>query len=538
MIGYGQRLAQRGDKSVTAKWKNGLICVAIAGAVAVAFAPVLWNGFVYFDDDAYITENPRVAGGLTLEAARWALGGVLNSNWHPLTWWSHMIDVSLFGMAPWGHHLHSLALHAANACLVFALLRAWGVGLWPAALSAALWAVHPLRVESVAWASERKDLLCAFYGLFTLLAYDRRARGGPWWWLIVSLAAFALGLMAKPMLVTLPCVMLVLDVLVYRRTLPLFSMATSRAVGEKLPFFLLVGGSVAITLWAQRGAMQPPEVLSLGQRVVVALLAVGTYLRDTLAPTCFQALTPLYPLHSASLSLPWAMLCVGIVALVSLYALLLARRSLLPLAGWLLFLGMLVPVLGILQVGNQSHADRYTYLPAIGLALIFGWLLERSRVLRGLALPACIVLMLLTSAQSARWRDTESLFTHTLAHTRDNAVAHNNLGRYLLEHDRAAEAMMHLEEAVRLAPANPEGRFNLGSAYLLAGEPRRAISMLAPLMPYYLQDPAFHLNLALAMRQTGDPQFPVVAENALQLLPPGHPARQGLLDALGQAAQH
>jgi hypothetical protein len=504
---------------------------ALIAAVLVAFSPALWNGFVYFDDDAYITQNPHVAGGLTWEGVRWAATGVLNANWHPLTWWSHMLDVSIFGMAAWGHHLHSILLHGLSVCVLFALLRRWGLAMWPALLAAGVWAVHPLRVESVVWAAERKDVLSVIFGLLALLAYDAYARRSGWKWFSTALLCFALGLMAKPMLVTLPCVLLVLDALIYARLSPTLSRSNLRVLAEKLPFFLLTTGSVAITLWAQRDAMQSTELLSLDQRVAVAAYAAVEYLWKTTLPT---GLTPIYPLHTEDFTVVgalWRGVLLGFVTAVAL----LLHRARLPLAGWLIFLGTLVPVSGIMQVGNQSHADRYTYLPSIGLALVMGWVLQsvaNRKVVRGVGVAVLCLLIALSAWQTRLWRDTETLFTHTLAHTRDNSIAHNNLGRALLEQGRTQEALGHIEEAVRLAPGNAEARFNLGTAYRVTGEPRKAISMLAPLMPKYLYDPDFHLNLALAMHETRDPQFPVVANNALELLPEGHPARELLLEYL------
>lgn len=503
----------------------------LLAAVLAAFSPALWNGFVYFDDDAYITENPHVAHGLSAANIRWAATGVLNANWHPVTWWSHMLDVSIFGMAAWGHHLHAILLHGLSAGLLYTLLRRWGLALWPAALAAAIWAVHPLRVESVAWASERKDVLSVVLGLAALLAYDTYARRGGWKALVAVLGFFALGLAAKPMLVTLPCVFLVLDALLYHRLSPTPARENLRVLAEKLPFFALTAGSVAITLWAQRSAMRSIDVLSLGQRLEVAVYAAATYLGKTVLPT---ELTPLYPLHVDDFT--GAGTAWRAAALIGMSVAVLAiRRSRLPLAGWLLFLGTLVPVSGILQVGNQSHADRYTYLPSIGLAMMLGWAIQeapRQKVVRAMGIAAVGLLAILTARQTRLWHDTETLFSYTLAHTRENSVANNNLGHYLVAQGRLKEGIAYIEEATRISPGNLEARFNLGSAYVLIGEPRKAISMLAPLVHFFPFDADIYVNLAMAMYETRDEQFPVVADNAIQLLPEEHPARARLQEYL------
>lgn len=502
----------------TAQPLAGLALVAFA--TALLFVRALGNGFVNFDDDAYITENPRVAAGLTLDGVHWAFTGVLNSNWHPLTWISHMADVSLFGMAPWGHHLGNLVLHGLNTGLILVLLRRWGLGAGVAVVATLLWAWHPLRVESVAWAAERKDVLSAFFGLLSLVAYDAYARRGGLLPAAGAFVALGLGLLAKPMLVTWPCVFLVLDMVLYQRA----SGRWGRVLLEKLPYAALVAGSVAATLWAQRGAMQSLNLLSPMQRLCAATQGYGAYLFKTVFP---YPLTPLYPLDPTTLT-P-AHTALPALLLVALSAALLWRwRGSLAAAGWLLFLGMLVPVSGLVQVGNQAYADRYTYLPGLGLAMIVGAALQRAP--RAMWAVAVLLLPLagMTWMQIGLWRDSGSLFAHTVAHTGDNSVARNNLGKYLVEQGRLDEAIEHLKESVRIAPTNTEAHYNLGCAYLLKGDYKSAVNTLGPLGPWYQYEADFNVNLALALHGAGASHFPIAANNALLLLPPDAPARAQL----------
>lgn len=502
------------------------------GAVLLSimvYWPATANDFVYFDDDAYVTENPEVNAGLSMAGIRWAFTAVLNSNWHPLTWLSHMVDVSLFGLDPWGHHLMSVLIHAVNAGLLVLLLWRWTGGLWPALLAATLWALHPLRVESVAWVAERKDVLSLFFGLSCLLAYDAYVRRGNMARAALAWSALGLGLMAKPMLVTLPCVLLLLDLTLYRR----MPWGNWRAAGwvllEKLPFIALSLGSVLITLLAQRSAMQSPEALPWAVRGYLATQACGAYFSKTVIP---WPLVPLYPLGDAVLTLRASAGCLAALLLGSIVALGAWRTRVVP-AGWFLFLGTLVPVLGFVAVGNQAYADRYTYLPSVGLALILAWALGalwRVRVALGWAAAAAAVAAIiaatgLTRAQIARWEDTESLFRHTIAHTGDNSVAHNNLGRFLLEHGRTLEGLDETREAARLAPGNLQAQFNFGCALLINGHAQRALATLLPLAVPMGDDPALHLNLALAMYACGDTRFPIAAREALARLPEGHPGR-------------
>ncbi|MGH9361727.1 MAG: tetratricopeptide repeat protein, partial [Thermoanaerobaculia bacterium] len=347
--------------------------LGLALLTVLVFAPVVRHDFVSLDDPAYVTGNAQVRRGLTAEGFRWAWGNEVAGNWHPLTMLSHMLDAELHGLDPGGHHLTSLLLHAANAVLLFVLLRRLTGAAGRSAAVAALFAVHPLHVESVAWIAERKDVLSAFFFFLALLAWSGYARRPSSWRYLLALLAFALGLLAKPMVVTLPLVLLLLDVWPLGR-LPLAAAAERRrALGpllrEKLPFVLLALGAAAVALVTQREAMSPLAALSLGRRIANALLAYAAYLSDTVWP---RGLAVFYPLPGA---LPAWRVALAAVLLAALTALALARlhRSPWLAVGWLWFVGMLLPVIGLLQVGSQARADRYTYLPSIGLFVALVW---------------------------------------------------------------------------------------------------------------------------------------------------------------------
>ncbi len=474
-----------------------LAALALAGATWAAFAPALANGFVSWDDPDYVTANPHVRAGLTAAGVRWAFGmHATAGNWHPLTWLSHMLDATLHGDDPAGHHRTSVLLHAANAALALLALLALTRRFWPSFACAALFALHPLRAESVAWVSERKDVLSAFFGLCALVAYAGWARrGGAGRYAAVCLC-LALGLLAKPMLVTLPCVLLLLDVWPLGRAGAL--AAGPGAVGperrrspralalEKLPLVALALASAWLTVRAQAavGAIQGVEKLSLSARLLHAPWAVLRYVALCVWPHDLACFYP-HPavvrpeLLAPSSPLPWVALAVVLALCAAAWR---ARRALPSLpVGWLWFLGMLVPVLGLLQVGGQSIADRYTYLPSIGLSLAVVFPLARlargpaSRAL--LAAAACVALALLaraTRAQCATWRSSETLFARALSVTRANYKAHNSYGVVLEQAGRVEEARAQYEAALAIRPEHPQALTNLGKYWFEHGQPARA----------------------------------------------------------------
>jgi len=453
------------------------IAVVLAASVVGVLRPVLDNGFVLYDDPGYLTQNPGVARGLTRAGLRWALTTDHDGNWQPLTWISHMADVTLFGLEPRGHHLTSLLLHAANTGLLFLVLSRLTGAVWTAALGAALFGLHPLHVEPAAWAAERKELLAFFFGLLTLAAYRRYAvRPGPLR-LAPVVGAFALGLMAKPVLVTLPFLLLLLDYW------PLGRVAARAArprdlrclAAEKIPLFLLSAASSAVTYRVQhRGGATAMMGLPFAVRAGNALVAYGRYLGKTFWP---QDLAVFYPHEGVP---PAAAVAAALVLIVTGAAVALWQRETRPwlLTGWFWFLGTLVPMLGLVQVGYQSMADRYAYLPLVGLFLIPAWglrdLVSRRPRLRWPAVAAALLVLAALSSQSRRqstvWKDTKTLFGHALAVIDDNWLAHQNYGALLLQERELEGAMRHLQEAVRLKPDHADTWYNIGRVYLIRGE--------------------------------------------------------------------
>jgi tetratricopeptide (TPR) repeat protein len=464
-----------------------LVAATIVGlVVAAAFLPTLGNGFVDYDDGAYLFRNGRVAGGLTLSGAAWALTSLDEANWHPVTWLSHMADVSLFGLDPRGHHFVSLALHGLTAGLLFLTLRAL-TGSAPAALAAAcLFGLHPLRVESVAWASERKDLLAGFFWIASLaawLAWLRRPAAGRY---LAALFLCALGLASKPTMVTFPAALLLLDWWPLGRW-PGAARARPRRAGrlvlEKAPFLAMSAAAALLTLAAQRagGAVTGATLLPGQVRAANAVAAAAGYLGKTFWPSDLAFFYP-YPADptAAGRLLPALALLAGI----SLLAYGAARRLPFAAFGWSWFLVTLLPMSGLVQAGLQSMADRYTYLPHLGLfpglVLLVSSLAGKRpagrRVLAAGALSLALLCFGLTWAQTRVWRDSRTLFTHAARVTRGNWLALQNLGHLLLLERRPAEALPYFEEAGRHHPDDAILQKNWGSALAATGRGTEAVA--------------------------------------------------------------
>jgi protein O-mannosyl-transferase len=522
-----------------ARW---LTLVLLAAATFAVFAGVLRNDWILFDDPLYVYENPYVARGWTAAGARWFLTEPHGANWHPLTSWSHMLDVELFGLRPGAHHAVSLLLHTLNAVLLVLVLFGMTGAWWRSLLVGALFALHPLRVESVAWAAERKDVLSGLFFLLTLAAYGSWVRrGGAWRYALVG-ANFLLGLMAKPMLVTLPLVLLLLDVwpLGRLRAGERPGRALARLAIEKWPLIALATASAVVTFLVQQrsGAVVAAALLGPGRRLANALTACWWYVGRTLWPrdlTVFYLLDRTVP--AATLVLGAAVAAAGLVA-VTVVAARQARRRPYLAVGWLWFLGMLVPVIGLVQVGRQAYADRYTYLPGIGLLVMLAWglgeLVSRSRARRVVALAMAVlavaVLSVATARQVARWRDTRTLFTYTLGFAPDNPVAHQNLGDVLLKEGRVRPAIGHYEAVLRVVPDFQDAYNKLGSALGALGRYDEAIARLRQGLALGENAEIRH-NLGFALHRQGRLDEAIPQYEAALRLNPGHALALGHLAA-------
>lgn len=527
------------------------LLILILAVTAGVYAQVAGHDFIVVDDPQYVVFNPHVANGLSLASIGWAFTALDAFNWHPLTWISHMLDVELVGMDPGRQHLVNVAFHLANAALLFgALRRATGREIESLCV-VALFALHPMHVESVAWISERKDVLSTLFWILASWAWVAYAeRPGPLRYLS-SLALFACGVLAKPMVVTFPFALLLLDVWPLGRAPVLRGgervPGTSRAwlptetwirLGlEKVPFLVLsIGASLATLAAQQPGVEHTPEALPLGARIGNALVSYVVYLEKTLWPAGLAALYP----HPGWIP-PWKVTIAGaIVAAITVLALRAARARPYLLVGWLWFLGTLVPVIGIVQVGDQAMADRYVYVPHVGLflAIVWGFAdLARTRPIpvNVLAAGAGIVLFLLalrTSQQVALWESTETLYRQALEVTEDNYVAHSRLATVLLFDDRVEEAQSHLEEAVAIHPYDAESLTLLGNLASERGDDEEAVSFYeraAASGPWLFEA---QLNMGIVLEVRGDARGALAYYRAAERLDPGHPAVQMRLGAV------
>lgn len=481
--------------------------------------------FIVVDDHKYVYQNAMVLKGISWAGIKWAFTTLHASNWHPVTWISHMLDCSLYGVFAGGHHLTSAAIHIANIVLLFLVLKEITGAFWPSAFVAALFGWHPMHVESAAWICERKDLLSMFFMTLTLWAYARYASKPNVGKYLAALALFALGLMSKPMLVTLPCVLLLLDYWPLKRVAsdkwrlaglkldePQLATRHSSPITlllEKIPFFALSAFSCVMTVIAQHrgGAMQTLEHVPLSKRFVDAVSAYGAYLEKAVWPA---HLSVFYPLPTTP---PWALFACSVVVLALISFLAFRMRFTAPwlLVGWLWFLGTLVPVIGLVQVGNQVMADRYSYIPYIGLFIMVAWsgaaLLKRlpslKPLLAGTASVVLIACVALTSVQLSYWHDSIRLFTHALAVTKSNVFSEANLSYALSEAGRGREAVPHYEALLKLQPADVKARFNLGLELVSVGEPAQAAEQFSEALKYQPDSDKLHNSLGVALSQQG-----------------------------------
>lgn len=488
--------------------------------VWIAFGPAIHHEFVNYDDDHYVYNEPKVLAGLSLSGAEWAFTHSHADNWHPLTTLSHMLDVQLYGLNASGHHLTNILLHALATVLLFLALRkltapstlnAEPSTLWICGFVAALFAVHPLRVESVAWIAERKDVLSGVFFALTLFAYARYVRSqesSRRRWYVATVIVFGLGLMCKPTLVTVPFVLLLLDYWPLNRMQSAkdkelgagsterregsrgrsgkreagdFSTSLGGLVVEKIPLFVLSAISCLVTLLVQTQAVAAIEGLPLQQRIANAAVSYVTYLWQSVYPAHLSVLYP-YPLNH----LPTGEIAAASLLLLMISVAVVVWRDRLPylFSGWFWFLGMLVPAIGLVQVGSQAHADRYTYLPQIGLWIIVSWaiteLAVRWRVHGTLVATIGVAIILVLAALSRRemsyWQNGETLWTHAIRNTDGNYIAHNNFANWLLQRGRFDEALEESRKALAINANLEEGHVTLGNIFIRTNHPDAAVA--------------------------------------------------------------
>ena len=567
--GSGSRLSDgRAKSGIT----DLLVSVALMAVTSAVFGQTLTHDFVNFDDHVYVYENPLVIRGVSPEGIIGAFTHTHARNWHPLTTVSHMLDCQLYGLKAGGHHLTNVILHTISVVLLFLVLKQMTDGLWQSAFVAALFAIHPLHVESVAWIAERKDVLSAVFFMLTLAAYARYVCAPSTRRYLLVALLFAFGLMSKPMLVTLPFLLLLLDYW------PLGRIGTHRSevrrrlltlIMEKIPLFALSAFSCMATLFAQRQGPSAIDQLPFLWRLENTFVTYVTYIWQMLWPS---RLAVFYPHPNDRLALVQLIGSIALLVGMSLVVISLGRTKPYLVTGWFWYLGMLVPVIGLVQVGEQAHADRYTYLPQIGLYIMITWtvgglLLESTRLHRALvgviAAMAVVSLGARAFGQTAYWKNSETLWNHALAVTGENDVAHNNLGflflrrgeldKAILEFQTALDirsrntqshyslgaaliqsnlgnalarnqrwdaAIDHLQEAVRLRPDYADAYFNLGSVLFQQGKIDQAIAQWQKTLAINPRDSEAHRNVANALRKQGKVKEAMAEyEQALNIAP-------------------
>ena len=518
--------------------KFAIIGVLLIAITWLVFGQTAGYDFVNFDDDTYVYANPIIASGLTLQGVAYAFSNKHSGNWHPLTTLSHMLDCQLWGLRPGGHHLTNVALHTIAVILLFLVLQQMTGTLWQSAFVAAVFAIHPLHVESVAWISERKDVLSAVFFMLTLGAYVHYARSPSLARYLTMALLFALGLMSKPMLVTVPFVLLLLDYWPLGRFqrlevrgqppslcsgVPRWSVVRGLAV-EKIPLLALSAASGVATLWAHEKNIARLEQFPFPWRISNGLVAYLTYIRQMIWPV---RLAVFYPHPEGTLPVLEIGLAIVIVLLASTGAIALRRKHPYLVTGWFWYLLMLLPVIGLIQVGAQAHADRYTYLPQIGLYILLAWAVTdalasrfQRRILGVTASVAVIVLAWCAHIQASYWRDGESLWSHAISATSRNFEAHGGLGQFLLDHGRVDEAIDQFQIALSIDPGYPEARTNLAIALTKKGRIDEAITHLQTVLNGYPNDAKAHENLGTALLKKGDSQSAIAAyEKALSIQP-------------------
>ena len=484
------------------KYQSLLICIILALATLAVYAQVFTCDFINFDDNLYVTDNSHIQSGLTWQGIKWAFTTNQAYNWHPLVWISHILDCQLYGLNPIGHHLTNLIFHIINTLLLFLVFKNMTGQIWPSAFVAALFALHPLHVESVAWVSERKDVLSTFFWLLTMWFYIRYVRRKTFATYLPVMISLALGLMAKQMLVTLPFVLLLLDYW------PLNRFGQNQPKGrdkktiktasflycfkEKIPLLILSAIASLVVLLVQSEATLV-KLIPFKYRLGNALVAYAKYIIKMFWPA---RLGILYPHPGSELPVWQVMTAVCMLLFISIAVILAGRRHKYLAVGWFWFLGTLVPVIGLVQVGLQGMADRYTYVPLIGLFIILAWgaadifgkLRYKTTVLSIAAIVILSALSTLTWLQVGHWQNSFTLFEHTVAVTTNNDLMHFNLGSMYLREGKTDEAIKHYTESVRIKPDQPTIHNNLAILFGRQGKYDKAIESYRQVLKYRPND--------------------------------------------------
>jgi len=531
--------ARAGASCQVQRWRVPAICLGLVAITFAVFGQAARFEFVNYDDNLYVYENPVVGKGLTLRGLFWALTDDKTDHWHPLTWLSHMLDCQLYGLHAGGHHLTSVTLQAAAAVLLFLALREMTGRLWRGAFVAAVFAIHPLRAESVAWVAERKDVLSGVFFMLTLWAYARYARQPSRGRYGAVVAAYALGLLCKNMLVTLPFVLLLLDWWPLGRWSPGGTsdrkgmMPFWGLVREKIPLYALSLASCVVTMLAPHGPIAASRI-PFPERLGNAVISLVVYLRQMAFPADLT-IPCLYPPGGWPL---WEIaLALVVLAAISVAALACCRERPYLLVGWLWYLGMLMPAIGLVQNGYHAYADRFTYLPGIGVALGATWLVAQWRASRaalgGLMAGLIALFMVCGWQQAAYWKDSDTLWSYSLACDADNYIAQNNLGLVLLQKGRMEAAAASFHRALQIKPGYAEARNNLGEVLLRMGKVDAAITNFQEALLIRPDFAEAHDNLGNALLQIGKVDAAMAhCRRALQIKPDDAEACVNLGNAL------
>ena len=509
----------------------------IAGITAVVFSPILLHDFINFDDPVFVYDNPFIQQGITLEVIRWAFTSSHEANWIPLTWLSHALDIQLFGLNPGGHHLVSLLLHSASSALLYVFLFRVTGNLWPSLVVSLLFALHPLHVESVAWVSERKDTLSTFFFMLTLIAYHRyteRPQPGRY---ALTLLLFACGLLAKSMLVTMPVVLLLIDYW------PLKRVASGKAdfvrlCLEKLPFIALAIGSGVTTFLLHRQFGAVSDGYTLFARLGRSAIAYLEYLYKMIYPVDLALIYPFSKYPPA-----YSSICLSFLALILISVAVVWRRDSNPylLVGWFWFVVTLLPVIGIIQIGQHFIADRYTYIPLVGIFVAGAWgvpkVLERWRwraaLLTVMTISVVVIMAALTTRQLRYWQDSFTLLSRTVEVTEGNWVALNNLGLVHLQKWKYDEAIRCFQASIKAKPSYGLAYLNMGAAYRAQGEYDKALEAFSWVIQFDRMNPEAHMGLALTSLESGRYEQALAEYRILEQM--GHPAAKALFDEIEKA---